>query len=52
MTKQAQNFIELTKGNSVSQIISALKLVKQSVKNELMEHYNVSTIDELAFKLS
>ena len=43
---------ELTKGNNVSQIISALKLVKQSVKNELMEHYNVSTIDELAFKLS
>lgn len=52
MTKQAQNFIGLVKGNSVSQIISALKLVKQSVKNELMEHYNVNTIDELAFKLS
>lgn len=52
MSKQAQNFITLVKGNPVSQIKRALGMLQPKVKNELMSHYNANSIDELAIKLA
>lgn len=52
MTTQIQNFIRLCKGNPVSTIKKALKFQKESNVNEMMRHYNVSNIDDLAVKIS
>ena len=51
MSKQAENFKNLVKGNSVSSITMALSMVQPSVRDELMKEFKVSTIEELAFKL-
>lgn len=48
MSKQAENFKGLVKGNSISSIITALKMLKPSVRQELMTESGVSAIDELA----
>ena len=51
MSKQAKNFKNLVKGNSVSSITMALSMVKPSVRDELMKEFKVSTTEELVFKL-
>lgn len=52
MTTQAQNSIELYRGNPVSTIMMGLKMQRESVVNELKEHFGVSTLNDLAEKLS
>lgn len=52
MTKQAQNSINLYKGEPVSSIKQALSFQKQSIVEELKQHFNVSSIDDLAVRLS
>lgn len=52
MTKQAQNTINLFKGNPVSTIKMALKMQSSSIVSELKDHFNTQDIDELALKLS
>ena len=52
MTKQAQNSILLYKGQNLSSIKQALSMQKKSIVDELMAHFKVSNIDELALKLS
>lgn len=52
MTPQAQNSLDLYRGNSVSTIKMALKMQKPSVVKELKEHFKTDDIDELALKLS
>ena len=51
MSKQAENFKNLVKVNSVSSITMALSMVQPSVRDELMKESKVSTTEELAFKL-
>ena len=51
MSKQAENFKNLVKGNSVSSITMALSMVQPFVRDELMKEFKVSTTEELAFKL-
>lgn len=51
MSKQAENFKNLVKGNSVSSITMALSMIQPSVRDELMKEFKVSTTEELAFKL-
>lgn len=52
MTTQVQNFINLCKGSPVSSIKQALKLQKKSNVDELMKHYGVSSVDDLAVRIS
>lgn len=52
MTKQAENSIQLYKGGNPATIEQLLKFQKQSVVNELKEHFRVTSISELALKLS
>ena len=52
MTAQAQNSINLYRGNPASTILTALKFQKASVVNELKEHFGVSSLEALANKLS
>lgn len=51
-TTQIQNFINLCKGNSVSTIKQALKFQKKSNVDELMKHFDVSSVDDLAVRIS
>jgi hypothetical protein len=51
MSKQSENFKKLVKGNPIGSITTAVDMLQSSVKNELMEEFGVSTIEELAFKL-
>lgn len=51
MSKQAENFKNLVKGNPLSSIIAALNIVSPTVKKELMTEFRASAIDELAIKL-
>lgn len=52
MTAQAQNSIKLYKGGNPSTIEQLLRIQKNSVVQELKEHFHASTIEELAVKLS
>lgn len=52
MTQQAKNSLSLYKGGNPSTIKQLLEFQKPSVVNELKEHFNASTLDELAIKLS
>lgn len=52
MTQQAQNSIALYKGGNPSTIEQLLRIQKNSVVQELKEHFNAPTIEELALKLS
>lgn len=52
MTTQVQNFINLCKGNPVSTIKQALKFQKKSSVDEMMQHYGVSSVDDLAVRIS
>ena len=51
MSKQAENFKNLVKGNYVSSLTMALSMVQSSVREELMKEFKVSTTEELDFKL-
>lgn len=51
MSRQAENFKNLVKGNPVSSIITAINMLQNSTKQELMKEYNVSSVSELAIKL-
>lgn len=52
MTKQAQNSLNLYRGQNPSTIKQALSIQKSSVVNELKEHFNAKDLDELSVKLS
>lgn len=52
MTTQAQNSINLYKGQPISSIKQALSIQKKSVVDELKQHFNVTNIDDLATRLS
>jgi len=52
MTPQAQNSIRLYQGNDPMKIKMLLRIQRSSVVDELKQHFNADTIEELAFKLS
>lgn len=52
MTKQAINFINLTKGNDPETILRALGMLQKSVLNELMYELEAKDQYDLAIKLS
>lgn len=52
MTSQALNSIDLYRGNDPEKIKMLLKIQKSSVVDELKNHFNASSIDDLAVKLS
>ena len=52
MTSQAQNSINLYRGNPANKILALLNFQQQSVVNELQEHFGVSTKADLADALS
>lgn len=52
MTRQAQNSINLYKGQDPSKIQQLLQIQGKSVVNELMSYFNARDIAELAIKLS
>lgn len=52
MTSQARNSLVLYKGQNPATIKRALSMQKNSVVNELKEHFGVSDLDSLAVKLS
>lgn len=51
MSKQAENFKNLVKGNPVSSIITAINMLNPSVRRELMNEYNTSSVEDIATKL-
>ena len=48
LSKQAQNSLELFKGNPPSTIERALRIQRKEVVEELKEHFGVDGISELA----
>ena len=52
MTKQAQNSLNLYRGQNPATIKQALRIQMSSVVEELKEYFNAKDIDELAVKLS
>lgn len=52
MTKQAQNSLDLYRGQNPATIKQALRMQKSSVVEELKEYFGVSDIDSLATRLS
>lgn len=52
MTKQAQNSLNLYRGQNPATIKQALRIQRSSVVEELKKHFNTKDIDELAVKLS
>lgn len=52
MTKQAENSLNLYKGQNPTTIKQLLKMQKSSVISELKEHFGVSDLDSLAVRLS
>ena len=51
MSKQAENFKNLVKGNPISSIVTSINMLQNSTRNELIQEYKVSSVEELAFKL-
>lgn len=51
MSIAVNNFKALVKGNSIDKIIRAINFLQPSSIEEFKKEYNVSTIEELAFKL-
>ena len=51
MSKQAENFKSLVKGNPIGSIVTAINMLQPSTRKELMSEYNVSSVEDLAFKL-
>lgn len=52
MTQQAKNCIDLFRGNDPATIKRALKMQRQSIVNELKDHYKANDIDDLAYRLA
>lgn len=52
MTPQATNSLSLYKGGNPATIEQLLKFQKESVVNELKEHFKAKDLKELAVKLS
>lgn len=52
MTTQAQNSLNLYRGQNPSTIKRALSIQNKSVVEELKQHFNVSNLDDLAVRLS
>lgn len=52
MTKQAQNSLDLYRGQNPATIKQTLRMQKSSVVDELKEHFGVSDLDSLAARLS
>jgi len=52
MTQQAKNSITLYSGGNPSKIKALLTMQNSNVVDELKEHFNASTLDKLAVKLS
>ena len=52
MTQQAKNSINLYHGGNPTTIAKLLECQKQSVVDELKEHFNATDINDLALKLS
>lgn len=52
MTQQALNSIKLYKGGNPDTIERLLYVQNKRVTDELKQHYNVTTLRELAVKLS
>ena len=51
MSRQAENFKNLVKGNPISSIVTAINMLQNSTRQELMKEYNTSSVEDLAFKL-
>lgn len=51
MSIAVNNFKTLVKGNPIDKIIQAINFLQPNSIEELKKEYNVSTIEELAFKL-
>jgi hypothetical protein len=51
MYKQKENFKALVKGNSIDKICQALQMVHGCMLDELMDDYQCSSVEELAFHL-
>lgn len=52
MTKQAENCLVLYRGGNPTTIKQLLQIQKQSVVNELLNHFGVQSLDKLAVALS
>lgn len=52
MSKQAELSMHIYKGENPSTIEQLLKMQYASVVNELKEHFNATSLSELAVKLS
>ena len=52
MSKQAENSLSLYRGGNPSAIEQLLKRQAASVVNELKQHFNTTSLSELAIKLS
>lgn len=52
MSKQAENSLNLYKGGNPATIQQLLMIQKPSVVNELKEHFKVTSLSELALRLS
>lgn len=52
MTQQAQNSLNLYRGGNPSTIQQLMQIQKQSIVNELMQHFGASSLSDLALKLS
>jgi len=52
MTSQALNSIDLYRGNDPEKIKMLLRIQRSSVVDELKNHFNANSIDDLAIKLS
>lgn len=51
MSKQADNFKQLVKGNDINSIIRAIDMLQPKTKKELMEEYKVDNTEDLAKSL-
>lgn len=52
MTSKAQNSLALYRGGNPSTIEQLLQFQDESIVNELKEHFGVSSISDLAVRLS
>lgn len=51
MSRQAENFKNLVKGNPIGSIVTAINMLQPSVRKEPIKEYGVSSVEELAIKL-
>jgi hypothetical protein len=52
MSTQAKNFIDLCRGEAISSIRQALRMVSPRVKNEIKDHYGFSNEEDLILGLN